>query len=88
MTSKTAKSEPQNKTAGNVIESIIGKYIHVTGINMILHLQDNTVVPLKNAVVKGDKILNNYFLDLRGQSIPLESIASIELSAEANQWRS
>ncbi len=58
---------------------ILSKYLHLSGIKISIFLKDGSKVSLENAVIKKDYILNNYYEDFNGNSIPLKSIDYAEL---------
>lgn len=58
---------------------ILTKYLHLSGIKISLFLKDGSKISLKNAVIKKDHILNNYYEDFNGNDIPLKSVEYAEL---------
>lgn len=67
-----------NKGSTN-FRDIIAKYLHLSGIKISLFLKDGSKIKLQNAIIKKDYIVNNYYEDFNGNSIPLKSVEYAEL---------
>ncbi|MBU1077080.1 MAG: hypothetical protein KKH98_07300 [Spirochaetes bacterium] len=67
-----------NKDISN-FRDILSKYLHLSGIKISIFLKDGSKIRLKNAVIKKDSILNNYYEDFNGNNIPLKNIDYAEL---------
>lgn len=63
-------------------KEILTKYLHLSGIRILLCLKDGSKVPLENAVIKQDHVFNNYYEDFIGRPIALKSIDYAELYTE------
>jgi|YNPMSStandDraft_1061717.scaffolds.fasta_scaffold51816_1 hypothetical protein len=62
-------------------KEVLKRYLHLSGIRIVVFLEDGTKVYLENAVIKNDKIINRYYEDLNGNVIPIEKIKYAELYA-------
>ncbi len=62
-------------------KEVLAKYMHLSGIKIAVFLEDGRKIYLENAVIRKDKIINNYYEDLNGNIIPLEKIEYAELYA-------
>ncbi|MBN1899647.1 MAG: hypothetical protein JW827_12800 [Spirochaetes bacterium] len=71
----------QKKELSNFRE-VLSKYMHLSGIKIAVFLEDGRKIHLHNAVLKKDKILNNYYEDLNGNAIPFSKIEYAELYSD------
>jgi len=62
-------------------KEVLAKYMHLSGIKIAVFLEDGRKIYLENAVIKQDKIINNFYEDLNGNVIPLEKVRYAELYA-------
>lgn len=67
------------KNQSSNFRDILTKYMYLSGIKISIFLKDGSRVSLKNAVMKKDYIINNYYEDFSGMSIPLKNIEFAEL---------
>jgi len=58
---------------------VLTKYLHLSGIRILLCLKDGSKISLENAVIRQDHIFNNYYEDFIGRPIALKSIDYAEL---------
>lgn len=73
-------SEIEKKELSN-FKDVLAKYLHLSGIKIVLFLEDGSKVYLENAVIRNDKIINKFYEDLNGNVIPIEKIKYAELYA-------
>ncbi|GEM_PF-3224577 len=62
-------------------KEVLAKYMHLSGIKIAIFLEDGRKVYLENAIIKNDQIINNFYEDLNGNTIPLKRIKYAELYA-------
>ncbi len=62
--------------------SILAKYIHLSCIKISIFLKDGSKIRLKNAVMKKDYIVNNFYENFDGTNIPLKSIEFAEFHTD------
>jgi len=62
----------------NHFKEILGQYMHLSGIKITIFMKDGSKVKLKNAVMKKDHIINNFYEDFEGTDIPLKNVEFAE----------
>ncbi|HDD44842.1 MAG TPA: hypothetical protein ENG63_08305 [Candidatus Desulfofervidus auxilii] len=57
------------------------RYLRLSGVSIYILLKNRTV-QVRNAIIKDDKIINNYYEDFQGEEIPLEKINKIKITCK------
>lgn len=63
----------------NSIRQLLSKYLHSVGVKVFAILNDGKVVIISNAKIVDDVLLNNYFLDWKGDPIRIRDISMLEI---------
>ncbi len=65
--------------AGKTIPDLLRKYVNMTGIKVDVYLKDGRKIRIRNAIIKNDCIINDYYQDMQGMLIPYDSIEYLEM---------